>query len=217
MAENKKEMKKIVVLAVSVVCAACAMAQTKIAYLDLYQRGGAQHLRTTLTFNGTKMWCGKMTLGQALNMLAEDGWVVDQTLIGARRVGLMTYYFTRHKFHIILKKEYQPGEDPFGSLLTHGYKFVDDPQSTDASQNKNRTNIIGAVNIQSLKSLSQELRTKYYELKKNKSSIPGNIDEFESKVNEYVAKYEVLYNCKAPEYLPERQYLKLLKGKLHGN
>lgn len=194
--ENKNTMKKIIILVACTVYAACATAQTKVAYLDLYQRGGARHLRTTLMFNDTKMWCGKMTLGKALNILAEDGWVVDQTLIGANRVGA-AFFVTRHKFHIILKKEYQQGENPFEKLSTRDGMISNTP-------------IINEINVSKIKSemaiLSKEIRLKYYELKKNPESIPDNIDEFESKVEEYVNKYELLYNRNAPKYLPEICY-----------
>jgi len=114
-------MKKFFIVVALATCSAlCASAQTKVAYVDLYQRGGAKHLRTTLMFNGKPVDCGKMNLGQALNMLAKDGWVVDQTLIGAKRVNLVPV--TRHKFHIILKKEYQQGENPFSNLAKNHAK-----------------------------------------------------------------------------------------------
>lgn len=193
-------MKKFIILVACIVCAACATAQTKVAYLDLYQRGGARHLRTTLMFNDTKMWCGKMTLGKALNMLAEDGWIVDQTLIGANRVGC-AFVFTRHKFHIILKKEYQQGENPFEKLSARGRMAQNTP--------------ISEINVSKIKSemaiLSKEIRIKYYALKKSPNSIPDNINEFESKVGEYVNKYELLYNRYAPKYLPEICYLESLR------
>lgn len=197
-------MKKFIILVACIVYAACATAQTKVAYLDLYQRGGARHLRTTLMFNETQRWCGKMTLGKALNMLAEDGWVVDQTLIGANRIGV--FFITRHKFHIILKKEYREGENPFEMLLTPGGLVQKKPIKN--------TKIIQA-GVQKIKNemaiLSKEIRLKYYELKKDTDSIPGNIDEFESKVEEYVGKYELLYKREAPKYLPEIYYWRSLQ------
>lgn len=205
--KNKNKMKKIIILVTCIVYAVCAMAQTKIAYLDLYQRGGARHLRTTLMFNDTKMWCGKMTIGKALNILAEDGWIVDQTLIGANRVGC-AFVFTRHKFHIILKKEYQHGENPFEKLLTYGFR-------NGTIQNTELIRYREPIDAQKIKndmaSLSKEIRAKYYELKKNTNSIPDNIEEFQSKVKEYVTKYELLYNRSAPQYLSEIYYLESLQ------
>ncbi len=142
--KTKNKMKRFIILVACIVYAACATAQTKIAYLDLYQRGGARHLRTTLMFNNTQRWCGKMTLGQALNMLAEDGWVVDKTLIGANRVGA-AFFVTRHKFHIILKKEYQQGENPFEKLLTRGGMAQNTPM-------KNAHIIESDINVKQIKS-----------------------------------------------------------------
>ncbi len=101
-------------------------------------------MRTTLMFNNTQRWCGKMTLGQALNMLAEDGWVVDKTLIGANRVGA-AFFVTRHKFHIILKKEYQQGENPFEKLLTRGGMAQNTPM-------KNAHIIESDINVKQIKS-----------------------------------------------------------------
>ncbi len=97
---------------------ASVQAQSQIAYLDLYQRGGARHLRTTLMFDGNPVYIGKWNLGEMLNMLAKQGWEIDHTLIGARRIPAASFtFFTRHKFHIILKKEYRTGEDPFTGLF----------------------------------------------------------------------------------------------------
>lgn len=87
-------------------------AQTKTAYIDLYLRGGAKHLHTTLNFDQTTVNLGIKNLGEILNILAEQGWKIDNTF-NVRRIGVPV---TRHKFHIIMRKEYQDGENPFDGL-----------------------------------------------------------------------------------------------------
>lgn len=93
-------------------------AQNKTAYLDLYQRGGAQHLRTTLLFNQKKIYLKRKNMGEVLNMLAELGWEADWEAGKTNYLGRITLLrlFYRHKFHIILKKEYQTGENPFDGI-----------------------------------------------------------------------------------------------------
>lgn len=106
-------MKRILTLTAAALLACTATAQTQTAYLDLYQRGGGQHLRTSLTFDGNPVDLGRHSLGETLNLLAGLGWEVDKTLVGANRV---LFFPTRHKFHIILKKKFLPGENPFDGL-----------------------------------------------------------------------------------------------------
>lgn len=108
-------MKKLIALLAAIAIIGSISAQSKTAYLDLYQRGGAQHLRTTLMFNKKTIYLGKKNLGEVLNMLAESGWEIDKTL-NIRRV-CWFWPFTRHKFHLVLKKEYQAGENPFDGLF----------------------------------------------------------------------------------------------------
>lgn len=106
-------MKKLIALLTAMAIVGSISAQSKTAYLDLYQRGGAMHLKTTLIFNNKPIYLGKKNLGEVLNMLAESGWEVDKTL-NVKRLGIS---ITRHKFHIVLKKKYQAGENPFDGLL----------------------------------------------------------------------------------------------------
>ena len=47
-------------------------------------------------------------------MLAESGWEIDRTL-NVRRLGWF-WPFTRHKFHVILKKEYNNKENLFEGM-----------------------------------------------------------------------------------------------------
>lgn len=106
-------MKRLLTLTAAALFACAATAQTQTAYLDLYQRGGGQHLRTSLTFDGNPVDLGRRNLGETLNLLAGLGWEVDKTLVVANRA---LFFPTRHKFHIILKKEFRTGENPFEGL-----------------------------------------------------------------------------------------------------
>ena len=117
----------------AILIATSVSAQTRTAYLDLYQRGGGRHLRTTLMFDGKPIYIGRRNLGQTLNMLSRLGWEVDHTLIGANCVLFLP---TRHKFHIILKKKYHPGEDPFA-----GYPFAKSHNSQTPSKVEETTTI----------------------------------------------------------------------------
>lgn len=125
--------KLLIMLLMAILIATSVSAQTRTAYLDLYQRGGGRHLRTTLMFDGKPIYIGRRNLGQTLNMLSQLGWEVDHTLIGANRVLFLS---TRHKFHIILKKKYHPGEDPFA-----GYPFVKSHNSQTPSKVEETTTI----------------------------------------------------------------------------
>lgn len=104
-------MKRFVILLIAIVIAMNVFAQSKTAYMDIYQRGGAQHLRTTIIFDDKPIYLGRKNIGEILNVLAASGWTVDRTF-NVRRFGLPT----RHKFHIILKKEYREGENPFDGI-----------------------------------------------------------------------------------------------------
>ena len=93
-------------------CAVSVNAQTKIAYCDVYFRGGGQNLRTTILYDDSPLWIGKTNMGETLNFLAALGWEVDSN-ISVERFG---FHITRHKLHIILKKKYSEGENPFEGL-----------------------------------------------------------------------------------------------------
>lgn len=109
-------MKKLLCLCFLSLLSEAGQAQkTKAAYQDMYQRGGGQHLRTTLIMDHSSIYLGRKNLGEVLNLLSGFGWQVDQTLIGAKR-GFPNTWITRHKFHIILKKDYLEGTDPFREL-----------------------------------------------------------------------------------------------------
>lgn len=115
-------MKKLITLLVVATIALCASAQTKTAYLDLYQRGGARHLKTTLMFDKKPVNIKVKNLGEILNILSELGWTVDKTF-NVRRFPAI-YGITRHKFHVILKKEYSVGENPFDGLPSSETHFT---------------------------------------------------------------------------------------------
>ena len=121
-------MKKLIALLAAMAIAGSISAQNKTAYLDLYQRGGAMHLKTTLIFNNRPVYLGKKNLGEVLNMLAESGWEVDK-ILNVRRLGI-----TRHKFHVVLKKEYQAGENPFEQTLTNVIKRLQQKEDQDYDQ-----------------------------------------------------------------------------------
>lgn len=182
-------MKKFFILMVFILCGLCISAQTKVAYLDLYQRGGGKNLITTIMYNQNPITYGRMNLGEALNFLADKGWVIDQTLVGARRIPLL--FVTRHKFHIILKKEYQYGENPFEGLI-----FENDDANIIEDNNKEKeivTNDNEASKKYALKELKVLINRKYYELRNNPSLISENITEFNSMVNLYRDDYVQLY------------------------
>ena len=117
-------------------------AQSKTAYLDLYQRGGAMHLKTTLIFNKKPVYLGKKNLGEVLNMLAESGWEVDKTF-NVRRFG---FWVTRHKFHVVLKKEYQAGENPFEQTLTNVIKSLKQEKTSMQESYSNQENVTAIEN-----------------------------------------------------------------------
>ena len=88
------------------------------------------HLKTTLIFNNRPVYLGKKNLGEVLNMLAESGWEIE---LNVRRV-CWFWPFTRHKFHFVLKKEYQAGENPFEQTLTNVIKRLQQKEDQDYDQ-----------------------------------------------------------------------------------
>lgn len=56
----------------------------------------------------------KANLGVVLNTLCEDGWQVDESLVIPRNGSLV--FWTRHKIHLIMKKEYKDGENPYAKF-----------------------------------------------------------------------------------------------------
>jgi hypothetical protein len=111
-----KIMKKIVLTLFSIFAVvAFASAETKTAYCDIYARGGGRNLKVTAMFGGKPYSLGTHTdLGSVLNTLSKDGWEIDQSLVIPRNGFLV--FCTRHKLHLIMKKEYNEGENPFANL-----------------------------------------------------------------------------------------------------
>lgn len=107
-------MKRLLLLVAMLMCISNLSAQTKIAYCDVYLRGGWNSLTATIMYDSTTFDLGEYNgsnIGEVLNYMAEDGWVLDREIVIPRH----PYFslFTRHKLHLIMKKEYQPGENPF--------------------------------------------------------------------------------------------------------
>ena len=111
-------MKRLLLLVAVLISIGDLSAQTKTAYCDVYARGGGKHLKITIMYDGNKFYDymlapynTRSNIGDVLNMLAEDGWELHETVVIPRH----PFYslFTRHKLHLIMKKEYQPGENPF--------------------------------------------------------------------------------------------------------
>ena len=103
-------------------------AQTKTAYCDVYARGGGKHMKITIMYNNTPYEIypdgNRSNLGNILNVLASDGWVLDRDIVIPRHP--FWSLFTRHKLHFIMKKEYQEGENPF--LLFENDRLTDNDE-----------------------------------------------------------------------------------------
>ena len=107
-------MKRLLLLVAMLMCISNLSAQTKIAYCDVYLRGGWNSLTATIMYDSTTFELGGYkgsNIGEVLNYMAADGWVLDREIVIPRH----PYFslFTRHKLHLIMKKEYKPGENPF--------------------------------------------------------------------------------------------------------
>ena len=108
-------MKKFILLVGLICYFGSASAQTKTAYCDVYARGGGLNLKVTISFDSDSYnYVGRKNIGEVLNDLSSDGWVLDSNIVIPRHP--LYSLFTRHKLHFIMKKEYQEGEDPFKYL-----------------------------------------------------------------------------------------------------
>lgn len=109
-------MKKIVFVLLFAMCSVfIASAQTKTAYCDVYARGGGQKMKVTVLYGKKPFFMGKKTnLGVVLDTLCNDGWTVDESLVIPRNGSLV--FWTRHKIHLIMKKEYNEGENPYAKF-----------------------------------------------------------------------------------------------------
>ncbi|MBE6181421.1 MAG: hypothetical protein E7148_01845 [Rikenellaceae bacterium] len=134
-------MKKLLFLIAFIMLTTCVTAQTQIAYCDIYARGGGQNLRVTFMFNNTPIhWQGYTNLGEILNFMSKDGWTLDKEIvINNNNKSLIA---TRHKLHLIMKKEYQEGENPFSSLqhIKNETSYISNTTNhTNSTTNYNKT------------------------------------------------------------------------------
>ena len=89
-----------------------AYAQTKVAYCDVYARGGGKNMKINIIYDDAAYKIKiRSNLGYVLNLLAADGWVLDNDVVIPRHP--LYSSVTRHKLHLIMKKEYKEGDNPF--------------------------------------------------------------------------------------------------------
>lgn len=109
-------MKKTILLAIAGLMCVGLLAQTKTAYVDVYVRGGGQHMKVSLMFDGQiYKLAERSNMGTVLGVLGANGWTLDQSVSGLRPYAFLFSEWTRHKTHLIMKKEYTAG-DPYESL-----------------------------------------------------------------------------------------------------
>lgn len=110
-------MKKLLLLIGLICCFGSASAQTKTAYCDVYMRGGYDCMTVTIMYDSNSHRLNRSySMGEILNILAEDDWVLDNDIVIPRHPFFSL--FTRHKLHLIMKKEYNTGENPFAFIKT---------------------------------------------------------------------------------------------------
>ena len=108
-------MKKLLLLIGLICCIGSVSAQTKTAYCDVYMRGGYDCMTVTLMYDSNSHRLNRSySMGEILNIIAEDGWVLDNDIVIPRHP--LYSFFTRHKLHLIMKKEYNTGENPFAFI-----------------------------------------------------------------------------------------------------
>lgn len=114
-------MKKLFLAFFLIMCAFGASAQeTKTTYCDVYVRGGAKNQKVTIMYCNKMLNLNNSNIAEALDILGNDGWELDQVVPVQRMPFLYIPLFsiTRHKVHLIMKKEYNEGENPF-ALFTN--------------------------------------------------------------------------------------------------
>lgn len=90
-------------------------AQTKTAYCDVYMRGGYDCMSVTIMYDSDSHNLYRLySMGEILNIMAEDGWVLENDIVIPRHPFFSM--FTRHKLHLIMKKEYSTEENPFAFI-----------------------------------------------------------------------------------------------------
>ena len=114
-------MKKFFIAFFLIMCAFGASAQeTKTTYCDVYVRGGAKNQKVTVMYCNKMLNLNNSNMAEVLDILGNDGWELDQVVPVQRMPFLYIPLFsvTRHKVHLIMKKEYNEGENPF-ALFTN--------------------------------------------------------------------------------------------------
>lgn len=114
-------MKKLFLAFFLIMCAFGASAQeTKTTYCDVYVRGGAKNQKVTVMYCNKMLNLNNSNMAEVLDILGNDGWELDQVVPVQRMPFLYIPLFsvTRHKVHLIMKKEYNEGENPF-ALFTN--------------------------------------------------------------------------------------------------
>lgn len=129
-------------------------AQTEIAYCDVYARGGGKHMKITIMYNNTPYEIypdgERSNLGNILNVLASDGWVLDRDIVIPRHP--LFSLFTRHKLHFIMKKEYQKGENPFAGIINRFSSNTTNSESPiPAQQEQDDNSIIEYKGVKAIK------------------------------------------------------------------
>ena len=114
-------MKKFFVSLFLIMCCvfSASAQQTKTTYCDVYVRGGAKNQKVTIMYCHKIFNLNNANMAEALDILGNDGWVLDE-VIQVQRMPLFyvpLFSVTRHKVHLIMKKEFNEGENPF-SLFT---------------------------------------------------------------------------------------------------
>lgn len=152
-------MKSILLTTVFSLFSFIVIAQTQTAYCDVYARGGGRNMRITIMYDNNKQYIGRANLGLVLNKFSRKGWILDQNIVIPRHP-FGSFPATRHKLHLIMKKEYQQNlEDPFTSLLqditnsntdktqenNHITSNIPPKQEAKVTSQQNRTYKIGDV------------------------------------------------------------------------
>lgn len=115
-------------------------AQTKTAYCDVYMRGGYDCMSVTIMYDSDSHQLNRSySIGEILNIMAEDGWVLDNDIVIPRQPFFSM--FTRHKLHLIMKKEYNNGEDPFAYIkeFCSNKGYIEEVKSNIKEDSKDNT------------------------------------------------------------------------------
>ena len=173
-----------------------ATAQTKVAYCDVYARGSWKSMEISVIHkHGIYNTLGN--IGTILNILAEDGWIKDETIVIPRH----GTPWTRHKLHFIMRKEYSEGENPFAN-------FSKDVFSVDIQTDNNEMRTIESNLIEEFcnkQILQYDEETQAYKVNAFINEIRMNISQASSKEDLLLVKRKInaldFYNkyCETPK------------------